>query len=73
VASRRSTFDMLDNWLLIVVGIIAAVFVWNILGWLFGIAAFLVKVAIVAFVVTVAVRLANGRHALRSGSRRELH
>ena len=63
---------MLDNWLLIVVGIIAAVFVWNILGWLFGFAAFLVKVAIVAFVVTVAVRLASGRHAIGGGRRNEL-
>lgn len=73
MAIRRSTFDVLDTWLLVVVGIIAAVFVWNVLGWVFGIVAFLVKVAVVGLVVAVAVRLASGRRELRRGSRRELN
>ena len=73
MALRRSTFDVLDTWLLVVVGIIAAVFVWNILGWVFGIVAFLVKVAVVALVVAVAVRIASGRRELRRGSRGELN
>ena len=73
MASRRSTLDVLDNWLLIVVGLVAALFVWNILGWVFGFIAFVVKVAIVAFVVAVAVRIGSGRRALRSGRRGELH
>jgi hypothetical protein len=73
MASRRSTLDVLDNWLLIVVGIIAAVFVWNILGWVFGAVLFLVKVAVAAFVIAVAVRIASGRRELRSGRRGELH
>jgi hypothetical protein len=73
MASRRSTLDILDNWLLIVVGIIAAVVVWNILGWVFGAILFLVKVAVAALVIAVAVRIASGRRALRSGRRGELH
>lgn len=73
MASRRSTFDVLDTWLLVVVGIIAAVFVWNVLGWVFGIVAFLVKVAVVGLVVAVAVRIASGRRELRRGSRGELN
>jgi hypothetical protein len=73
MASRRSVFDVLDTWLLIVVGILAAVFVWNVLGWVFGVVAFLVKVAVVALVVAVAVRIASGRRELRSGRRGELH
>jgi hypothetical protein len=73
MASRRSTFDILDSWLLIVVGILAAIFVWNLLGWVFGAIFFLVKVAVAAFVIAVAVRLASGRRELRSGRRGELH
>ena len=73
MASRRSAFDVLDTWLLVVVGILAAVFVWNVLGWIFGVVAFLIKVAVVALVVAVAVRIASGRRELRSGRRGELH
>jgi hypothetical protein len=73
MASRRSTFDILDSWLLIVVGIIAAVVVWNILGAVFSTIFFLVKVAVAAFVIAVAVRIASGRRELRSGRRGELH
>jgi hypothetical protein len=56
-----------------VVGILAAVLVWNVLDWVFGVVAFLVKVAVVALVVAVAVRIASGRRELRSGRRGELH
>jgi hypothetical protein len=73
MASRRSTFDVLDSWLLIVVGILAAVFVWNLLGWVFGVVFFLVKVAVAALVIAVAVRIASSRRELRSGRRGELH
>jgi hypothetical protein len=73
MASRRSTLDVLDNWLLIAVGIVAAVMVWNILGWVFGVVAFLIKVAVAAAVIAVAVRIASGRRELRSGRRGELH
>ncbi|MEY2475476.1 MAG: hypothetical protein QOG87_791 [Actinomycetota bacterium] len=73
MASRRSTFDVLDSWLLIVVGILAAVFVWNVIGWVFGVVFFLVKVAVAALVIAVAVRIASGRRELRSGRRGELH
>ena len=73
MASRRSTLDVIDNWLLIVVAIIAAVFVWNILGWVFGVVAFLIKVAVVAAVIAVGMRIASGRRELRSGRRGELH
>ena len=74
MASRRSTLDTLDNWLLIVVGIIAAVFVWNVLTWVFGAIFFLVKVAVAALVIAVAVRIASGRsdRHLRRGYRGEL-
>ena len=73
MASRRSVFDVLDTWLLIVVGILAAVVVWNVLGWVFGVVAFLIKVAVVALVVAVAVRIASGRRELRSGRGGELN
>jgi hypothetical protein len=72
MASRRSTFEILDSWLLIIVGIIAAVFVWNVLGWVFHTIFFLVKVAVAAFVIAVAVRIASGRRELGRGRRREL-
>jgi hypothetical protein len=72
VASRRSTLDVLDTWLLVVVGIIAAVFVWNVITWVFGAVLFLVKVAVAALVIAVAVRIASGRRELRGDRRREL-
>ena len=74
MSSRRSTLDVLDNWLLIVVGIVAAVFVFNILSWVFGTIFFLIKVAVAAFVIAVAVRIASGRHdrQLRRGYRGEI-
>jgi hypothetical protein len=74
VASRRSTLDVLDTWLLVAVGIVVAVFALQILSWIVGTVLFLVKVALVAGVIAVAVRVASGRkeRRLRRGYRGEL-
>jgi hypothetical protein len=65
---------MLDTWLLVAVAIVVAVFALQILSWIVGTVLFLVKVALVAGVVAVAVRIASGRkeRRLERGYRREL-
>jgi len=65
VASRRSTLDILDTWLLVAVAIVVAVFALQILSWIVGTVLFLVKVAVAALVVAVAVRVASGRRERR--------
>ena len=73
---KRSTFETLDNWLLVVVGVIAVVVVLNVISWivgaLFGFVWFLVKVAIAAAVVGVVFSIASGRRRLGRGYRGEL-
>ena len=62
---KRSTLETLDNWLLVVVGVVAVFFVLNVIGWImgavFGFVWFLVKVAIAAAVVGVVFSIASGR------------
>ena len=65
MASRRSTLDILDTWLLVAVAIVVAVFALQILSWIVGTVLFLVKVAVAALVVAVAVRVASGRRERR--------
>ena len=54
---RRSTLQVFDNGLLVVVGIIAALVVLKIVGLIAGTVFFLVKLALVAGAVYLALRL----------------
>lgn len=74
MASRRSTLDLLDTWLLVAVAIVVGVIALQILSWIVGTVLFLVKVALVAGVIAVAVRIASGRRErrLERGYRGEL-
>ena len=54
---RRSTLQVFDNGLLVVVGVIAALIVLKIVGLIAGTIFFLVKLAIVAGVIFLALRL----------------
>ena len=54
---RRSTLAVLDNGLLILVGIVAAVVVLKIIGFIAGTIFFLVTLALVAGAVYLALRL----------------
>ena len=62
---KRSTLETLDNWLLVVVGVIAVFVVLNVITWIMGAVFsfvwFLVKVAIAAAIVGGVVVLASGR------------
>ena len=73
---KRSTLESLDNWLLIVVGVVAVVVLLNVISWvvgaLFGFVWFLVKVAIAAAIVGVVFSIASGRRRLGRGYRGEL-
>ncbi len=74
---KRSTFEVLDNWLLIGVGVVAVFVALNIVSWavgaLFGFVWFLVKVAIAAVVIGAVVSIASGRRRrLDRGWRGEL-
>jgi hypothetical protein len=53
----RSTLDVLDNGLLVVVGVVAALVLLKIVGFIAGTVFFLVKLALVAGAVFVALRL----------------
>ena len=54
---NRSTLAVLDNGLLVVVGVVAALVVLKIVGIIAGTVFFLVKLAVLAGVIAVAVRL----------------
>ena len=54
---RRSTLEVLDTGLLVVVGVIAALVVLKVVGFIAGTVFFLVKLALVAGAVFVALRL----------------
>ena len=56
-ASRRSTLEVLDTGLLVVVGVVAALVALKVIGFIAGTIFFLVKVAVLAGVVFVASRL----------------
>ena len=53
----RSTLEVLDNGLLVVVGSIAALVVLKIVGFIAGTVFFLVKLALLAGAVFIALRL----------------
>jgi hypothetical protein len=56
-ARKRSTLEVLDTGLLVVVGVIAALLVLKVIGFIAGTVFFLVKLALVAGVVFVALKL----------------
>jgi hypothetical membrane protein len=58
---RRSTISRLDDGLLIVVAVVAALFVFSLLTWVIHAVAFIVKVAVIAAVVALVVRAVNRR------------
>jgi hypothetical protein len=58
---RRSTLSKLDDWLLVVVVAVAAVFALQIISWLIGTVFFLVKVAVVAAVIGLVIAYFNRR------------
>jgi hypothetical protein len=57
VTERRSTASLLDDWLLAVVVVAAVLIGLRVVGWVTGLVFFFVKVAILAAVVVVAVRV----------------
>ena len=60
VRRRGGTLDIVDTAVGVGVVIIAAFIVWNIIGWVLGTVFFLAKVAIVALLIAVVVRLWSG-------------
>lgn len=54
---RRSTLEAVDNGLLVVVGVIAALVVLKIVGFIAGTVFFLVKLALLAGAVYLVLRL----------------
>ena len=54
---RRSTLQTLDSGLLVVVGIVAALVVLKVVGFIAGTVFFLIKVALLAGAVYVVLRL----------------
>ena len=58
---RRSTLEVVDNGLLVVVGVIAALVVLKIVGFIAGTVFFLVKLALLAGAVYLVLRLVLAR------------
>jgi hypothetical protein len=54
---RRSTLEVLDTGLLVVVGVIAALVVLKVIGFIAGTVFFLVKLALLAGAIFVALKL----------------
>ena len=55
--NKRSTLEVLDTGLLVVVGVIAALVVLKVVGFIAGTVFFLVKLALLAGAIFVAVKL----------------
>jgi len=60
---RRSNLAVADNALLIVGAVVAAFVALSMLGWIVHTVAFLVKFALIAFVIAAAVRFATRRRS----------
>ena len=70
---KRTTLEVLDNWLLIAVGAVAVIVLLQLLSWILGTVMFLVKVAVAALIIGAVVRIASGRRRhLGRGWRGEL-
>lgn len=54
---RRSTLEVLDTGLLVVVGVVAALLVLKVIGFIAGTVFFLVKLALLAGAIFVALKL----------------
>ena len=59
---RSSGLDRLDDVALVVVAVLGALFALRILGWVIGTVLFVVKVAVVAAIAFVVLRLVARRH-----------
>lgn len=58
---RSSGLDRLDDALLIVVAVVGALFALKVLGWIIGTVLFVIKVAVVAAIAFVALRIVSRR------------
>lgn len=58
---QRSTLAKMDNALLVVGAVVVGFLALRMLGWIVGTVFFVVKVALVAFVIAAAARFAMGR------------
>lgn len=58
---RRSTVDVLDDALLVVVAVGVGLVLLKVLGWIVGGVLFLIKVALIAAVAYVAIRFVSRR------------
>ena len=59
---RSSGLDRLDDLALVVVAVVGALFALKVLGWVIGTVLFVVKVAVVAAIAFVLLRLVARRH-----------
>ena len=59
---RSSGLDRLDDVALVVVAVVAALFALKVLGWVIGTVLFVVKLAVVATIAFVLLRLVARRH-----------
>lgn len=57
LARRRGGLDVVDTAVGVGVGLIAAVFVLKILGWVLGTVFFLVKIAVVAVLIAAVIKV----------------
>jgi Flp pilus assembly protein TadB len=58
---RSSGLDRLDDALLVVVAVVGALFALKVVGWVIGTVLFVVKVAVVAAIAFVALRVVSRR------------
>jgi hypothetical protein len=61
LARRSSTVDVVDTAIGVAAVVVVAVIALNIIGWVAGIVFTLVKIAIFALIVAVAIRFLSGR------------
>jgi hypothetical protein len=59
---RSSGLDRLDDLALVVVAVVGALFALKVLGWVIGTVLFVVKVAVIATIAFVLLRLIARRH-----------
>ncbi len=61
LARRSSTVDVVDTAIGVAAVIVVAVIALNVIGWVAGIVFTLVKIAVFALIVAVAIRFLSGR------------
>lgn len=58
---RSSTVDVIDTAIGVAAVVVVAVIVLNVIGWVAGLVFTLVKIAVFALIVAVAIRFLSGR------------